>query len=129
MNNLILIRGVVGAGKSTFAKIIAPDANVAADDWFDSFNQGVFDVSKLKEAHSWCKAFTEAMLKLGHSPVIAVHNTFTQEWEMKPYIDLAEKHGYRVHTIIVENRHGSDSIHNVPDETKQKMINRFEVVL
>jgi predicted kinase len=129
MNNLILVRGVVGAGKSTIANILSPNANIAADDYFDKFNNGVFDASKLQVAHEWCKTVVMAMMHAGNDPTIAVHNTFTQEWEMKPYFNLAKDYGYRVSTIIVENRHESQSVHNVPDEVKQKMIKRFEVVL
>ena len=60
---------------------------------------------------------------------IAVSNTFTQEWEMKPYVELAEKYGYTVFTIIVENRHGGVNTHNVPEETLNAMLNRFETKL
>jgi hypothetical protein len=59
----------------------------------------------------------------------AVSNTFTQEWEMKPYFDLAKKYGYKVFTVIVENRHGGKNVHNVPDEALEKMRNRFEIKL
>jgi hypothetical protein len=60
---------------------------------------------------------------------VVVSNTFTQEWEMQPYYDLAKEHGYRVYSIIVENRHGGVNIHGVPQETLEKMKNRFEVQL
>lgn len=60
---------------------------------------------------------------------IFVANTFTQEWEMKPYFDLAEKYDYTVYSIIVENRHGNSNIHDVPDETQIKMKERFEIKL
>jgi hypothetical protein len=62
-------------------------------------------------------------------PVIAVSNTFTQEWEMEVYYELAKKHGYTTFSIIVENRHGGVNEHNVPDEVLTKMNNRFEVKL
>jgi hypothetical protein len=62
-------------------------------------------------------------------PEIAVSNTFTQEWEMQTYVDLANKYGYQVTTLIVENRHGNKNVHNVPDETLDRMRNRFEVKL
>ena len=52
-----------------------------------------------------------------------------QEWEMEPYIDLAQGHDWRVHTIVVENRHGSESIHGVPDHSINAQKDRFEVVL
>jgi predicted kinase len=58
-----------------------------------------------------------------------VSNTFTQEWEMQSYIDLAKKYGYQVTTLIVENRHGNSNVHNVPAETLDRMRQRFEVKL
>jgi hypothetical protein len=62
-------------------------------------------------------------------PTIAVSNTFTQEWEMKPYFELAEKYGYKIFTVIVENRHGGKNIHGVPDDKLEIMKNRFEFKL
>jgi predicted kinase len=126
--DLILIRGAVGAGKSTLADVIEPIYNTCADRWFELYNGGVFDHTKLKYAHSWCKDVVDSLMNTGASKVV-VHNTFTQYWEMEDYFKMAEKYNYRVHTIIVENRHESESVHNVPDETKKKMIKRFEVVL
>jgi hypothetical protein len=48
---------------------------------------------------------------------------------MQPYYDLAEKHGYRVYSLVVENRHGGLNKHNVPEESMVKMENRFEFKL
>lgn len=62
-------------------------------------------------------------------PEIAVSNTFTQEWEMEDYFKLAEQYGYKVVSLIVENRHGSKSVHDVPEETICKMKERFNVKL
>ena len=60
---------------------------------------------------------------------IAVSNTFTQEWEMKPYYLLAEKYGYKIFCVIVENRHGGTNLHDVPKDTLEIMRNRFEFKL
>jgi hypothetical protein len=60
---------------------------------------------------------------------IAVSNTFTQEWEMEEYYKLAEKYGYTVFSIIVENRHGGVNEHGVPDEKLEQMRARFSVKL
>ena len=60
---------------------------------------------------------------------IVVSNTFTQEWEMQSYYELAEKYGYRVHSLIVENRHGGVNEHGVPEDKLEIMKNRFEVKL
>ena len=51
------------------------------------------------------------------------------EWEMADYFDLAKKYDYRVASLIVENRHGSNSIHNVPKEKLDMMKERFTIKL
>jgi phenolic acid decarboxylase len=60
---------------------------------------------------------------------VVVSNTFTQEWEMEPYFEMARRYGYRVHTVIVENRHGGSNVHGVPEDKLEIMKNRFEVKL
>jgi hypothetical protein len=60
---------------------------------------------------------------------IVVSNTFTQEWEMKFYKLIAKKYGYKVYTIIVENRHGGVNQHGVPEDKVEQMKNRFEIKL
>lgn len=62
-------------------------------------------------------------------PTIVVSNTFTQEWEMEPYFKLAEKYGYTVFSVIVENRHGGKNEHGVPEEKVQVMKDRFQIKL
>lgn len=124
---VIIMRALPGAGKTTLAEFLSP-YNVAADEWFDLHNGGEFDGSKLKLAHEWCRDVFEQMLNEGVSPVI-VHNTNTQISEFKPYMKLANEYGYECHTVIVENRHESESIHNVPLETMEKMRKRFDICL
>ena len=124
---LILLRGLPGAGKTTFGLSI--DAFTAsADDYFDIYHKGKFKPHKIGAAHGWCRDLVEARMQSGW-PTLTVANTFTQEWEMKPYIDMAIDYGYNVHSLIVENRHGSTSVHNVPEDVIEKMKNRFEVKL
>ena len=60
---------------------------------------------------------------------IVVANTFIQDWEMKIYFEMAERYNYRVHTVIVENRHGNENVHGVPEDKLQKMKARFEIKL
>ena len=128
---LFLLRGLPGAGKSTLAKMLVGDRDYChkeADMYFvDSEGNYKFDFSLIKEAHAWCQSEVEFLMKYEHTVVVS--NTFTQEWEMQAYYDLAEKYGYRVHSLIVENRHGGVNEHNVPQETLEKMKQRFEVKL
>jgi len=87
-----------------------------------------FDPALLRDAHKWCKDSVEECMALGCGSIV-VSNTFTQEWEMKAYYDLAEAHGYTVFSLIVENRHGGVNEHGVPEDKLEQMKNRFEVNL
>ena len=84
-------------------------------------------------AHEYCRTQTEAWMKTDTDQVnvnkIVVSNTFTQEWEMEPYFELAKKYGYKVFSIIVENRHGGTNVHGVPEEKIEQMKNRFKIKL
>ena len=132
MKILYLLRGLPGSGKSSVAKSLmnAQTGHVEADMFFmDNKGNYNFDVSKLEEAHKWCQKQVDGyMSPYGYNTVI-VSNTFTQEWEMKPYYELAEKYGFVVFSLIVENRHGGVNEHNVPEETLVKMENRFQLKL
>ena len=102
--------------------------HIEADMYFIEDGIYNFDPSGLKDAHAWCLNSAKSAMRIGDSKVV-VSNTFTQEWEMKPYYELAEKYGYRVHSIIIENRHGGVNEHGVPDEKLEIMKNRFEISL
>jgi predicted kinase len=126
MKELILLRGLPGSGKSTLAKLIC-NQHVEADMFFIQGGEYKFDASKLKQAHEWCQDTTEGWMIRGYNVVVS--NTFTQEWEMDIYYKLAEQYGYRVHSIIVENRHEGINEHRVPDDKLVQMCNRFMIKL
>ena len=65
----------------------------------------------------------------GENETIVISNTFTQEWEMKPYMDMAKNWDYMVFSIIVENTHNGENVHNVPIEKINEMKQRFIVRL
>jgi hypothetical protein len=107
-----------------------------ADKYFINEENGKyeFDISKISNAHKWCQNLVETYMKDSihngqYYREIAVSNTFTQEWEMEPYFELAKKYGYIVFTIIVENRHGGVNQHGVPEKTIQAMKDRFQIKL
>jgi predicted kinase len=137
MKNLILLRGLPGSGKSTFAKTMWSELVVCeADDYFVDKETGEykFNARDLPKAHNWCRFRVETFMQDNQAneqfyPNIVVSNTFTQYWEMDEYYELAKKYGYTVYSLIVENRHGGVNQHGVPAEKLEQMKNRFEVKL
>ena len=129
MNNLILVRGVSGSGKSTIAPMFENAVLVSTDDFFlDEYGEYIFDANSLVINHQFCQLAVRMMMQ-DDEKLIVVHNTFTAVWEMDAYFDLAREHGYAVHTIIVENRHGSKNVHDVPQDVVKAQKERFSVTL
>jgi predicted kinase len=134
VGDLILLRGLPGSGKSTLGEIILhtlksenKDGVISADDFFVDINGDYnFDSSKLKEAHNDCLVRCAERMK-NQIVKIIVANTFTQEWEMEKYFEIAERYNYRVHSLIVENRHEGKNIHGVPEDKLQQMRDRFQI--
>ena len=124
---LIIVRGIPGCGKSTFAKLLGGKV-FTADDYHMVDGKYMWTQEKAGAAHVWCQSECERYMKWELSPAI-VANTSTTVKELKPYYDLAEKYGYKIFSVIVENRHSGVNEHDVPEETLEKMRNRFDIKL
>lgn len=121
---LIIIRGAPGSGKSTMASKEYPTySNFEADMYFYNADGNYqCDVSKIKDAHEWCKTMTEKALAAGLNVVVS--NTFTKLWEISTYIVLADK--YNANVKIFHKTSKYKSIHNVPEDIIEKMLIGYE---
>lgn len=128
---LLIIRGIPGSGKTTLSEYISMlnDAIVcSADDYFyDDKGNYNFDPNELYNAHKWCKEKAEFAMKNSQNVIIA--NTSVKEKEINPYIKMGNNNGYKIFSIIVENRHNGKNVHGVPNETISKMKNNFSLKL
>lgn len=124
---LVLVRGVSGSGKSTFAQELVesnPDiCHYEADMWMvDQEGNYLFNPKMLSVVHGECQRHTKKSLEEGK--IVVVSNTFTQVWEMKPYIEMAEELGV---VVIINRMTGSyKNVHGVPDHVVKVMEDRFE---
>ena len=127
MKEMFIIRGLPGSGKTTFAKKLAAGYKDAvryeADMYFEQDGVYKFNPAAVSTAHKFCMNAVLAAMLTGVEAVI-VSNTFTQHWEMKPYIEMAKKYGYTVTILTMNGNFGS--VHNVPDETVERMKKRWE---
>lgn len=123
---LILIRGIPGSGKSTYAKthyVSKGFEHYEADMFFiDEQGNYSWDKNKIHLAHQWCfDKFSDAVLRRVN---VVISNTFTRHREMKDYINLANESDYEVEIVVCTGNY--QNVHNVPDETVEKMRNRFQ---
>jgi len=122
-NILLLVRGLPGSGKSTFAKKLTNFIHWEADMYFIDENGNYnYQLKFIQNAHKWCLKRTMDSLMLEDNVVVT--NTFTTKWEMDPYIQFAKKENIGINIITLRNQF--KNIHNVPEEVYEKMKQRFE---
>lgn len=130
MKQLIILRSISGAGKSTFANFLSEsiygDVKVfEADKFMVENGEYKFFPSKLGYAHNQCRTGVEKAMN-DSCPVIILSNTSTTEKEIQPYLDLALNFNYIVTSLIVENRHGNKDIHGLNEETLSRQEKRLK---
>jgi predicted kinase len=130
--SILLLRGLPGSGKSTFASLLAGTDGflVYSLDEFFTNDEGEyrFDYKKNHLAYQQCQTNTENAMK-SNAPKILVDQTFALLWEIQPYLDLARKYNYRVFVCTMENRHNGTNVHLIADEQLLKMAHGFKVEL
>ena len=147
---LVVLRGLPGSGKTTFAKNLLDDSmeitlsgltRCSADDYFLR-PDGTYDWNPkyLKNAHEYCfKQVEEAMSLdnmswLGPCDLIVLDNTNIVRSHYKKYLDLAEQMNYTAVEVIVGSfdddfirQCAERNTHGVSLETIEKMAKKFEV--
>lgn len=137
MPKLTIVRGISGSGKSTLAKkIVDSDESgntvmISADDFFTQDDQYKFDFKLIKAAHAYCQG--TAFYHLSRGKNVVVHNTFTQRWEVGPYLEMAIDCGYEWDIVEPKTKWKNDpqacsekNVHGVPPATIEKMLARWE---
>jgi hypothetical protein len=154
-----IVRGPSGCGKTTFAKelradIIAEETSlfphapyltpqiISADDFFTTKDgEYKFDRSMLSRAHTETISDAMSTLKMGRDVIIT--NTFTNYWEISPYIWMAQLAGAECIVyepdVLLENKDGiwndddrfylvemhKRCTHGVPIETIESHMTNF----
>ena len=113
--NLVIIRGVPGSGKSTFARQKFPDYTLVENDQF--YKGDNLTAQECRQAHLQCLDTTVNLLKSGTN--VAVANTFSSH-----VVDEYIKHCGPLSSIKIYWLHtsGTKSIHKVPMNVVERMI-------
>jgi tRNA uridine 5-carbamoylmethylation protein Kti12 len=123
---LIIIRGLPGSGKSTFAEALAKDIYnsvvVEADDFFIKDKEYRFNPTMLAQAHEWCQNTVRDYLNEGKHVIVA--NCFVLNEHINPYRKMAEEVSTFCFIFTMCTQY--QSIHNVPEHTIARMRAMWE---
>ena len=128
--HLIIVRGLPGSGKSTYASSLGHKFNMMrhfeSDQFFvDSNGQYHYNISLIGAAHDWCYGNVVKSLRDGYNT--AVSNTFTKMWEIDKYLAIPFLLP-DVKIKVIEMRTQYQNIHSVPEDKLKVMARRWEQI-
>lgn len=129
---VIVLRGLPGAGKSTWIAQNVPNAVVCSADHF-MIEDGVYRwaATKLGSAHLACQQKFELALK-NKEELVVVDNCNLTNRDMKFYVETAEQYGYdiEIRTLHVDPQvAAARQVHGVPAEKYRLLVERLTMPL
>jgi predicted kinase len=121
----VILRGLPGSGKSTFAKRLAGEfafVHLEADDHFFVRGTYQFDPARVADAHALVVRDAVAHLRAGRRVVVA--NTHVRLWEMAAVVGACQIAMKRY--CVVECLGRWESRHGVPADVIAQMLGRWE---
>ena len=120
---LVLIRGIPGSGKSTFALVRFPGVFHIENDMYHVKNgKYSFDQRMQDNAVSWCMDMCRTAIVLGMDCVVS--NTFTKKKYVEAYRRIAEEFGASFEVYRMRGEFGN--LHAVPEDVFANMKKNFE---
>jgi predicted kinase len=127
MTTVIILRGIPGSGKTTWANDFAarhPGTIIAsADDAFQTETDYNYVETMVSAAHLACRIRVERAIYAG-APFVLVDNTHTRRWEYARTIDIARNAGALIFQHVCTGNW--PSVHEVPADKMVHMRKRFE---
>ena len=132
MTTVILMVGVSGSGKSTYARSLAGAFVVSADDHFEVDGQYRFNPAELGVAHGKClRRFIEALSAKSPPALVVVDNTNTSIIELAPYVAVAQAYDCEIEIVRIvcpPEVAAARNTHGVPEAAVRAMHERIETM-
>lgn len=130
---VMVLRGLPGSGKSTYAAGIEGAVVCSADDFYVRIGGGVYrhDPARIGEAHTECFRKFLTSLTEGRDTVVC-DNTNSMAIEIAPYMLAAAAFGYEAEVIQFRcspEEAAARNVHGVPEDVIRKMAEAMERTL
>lgn len=122
-NQLIIVRGIPGSGKSSFCRKIFPNLFHIENDMYHYHNNDYqFSTLKQKDAIEWCTDMVTLALKKGMDCVVS--NTFTKKRFVDNYVNIGKMFECDIKVYRMMGNFKNE--HDVPEDVFNNMKNNFE---
>jgi len=126
---VIILSGISGSGKSTFAARDYPGFKLfSADHFFLKEGQYKFDPSKLGHAHADCFFKFIEFIRSDNTALALVDNTNTTVEEISPYMLGSQAYGYEAEIVTIScdvETAAARNTHGVPPSAVWNQYNRL----
>ena len=129
---VVILRGLPGSGKSTYAKTLTGFTIVSADLFPDLYDEHwSINFDKIGDAHDWC--YSQFVLSLAKGKSVCVDNTNISLFEISPYRMEARRAGaeisYRTFGEELPDKElAKRTLHGVPISSIKAMRKRWEKI-
>ncbi|WP_220720380.1 hypothetical protein [Agarivorans litoreus] len=120
MKYLYIVRGPFGSGKTEFAKTITNNV-VSCWDYYAKYGQNKWNQELKPHADEYCRSRVAELMAQGVD-TLAVTNSFSKSSDLDFYLDAAQKHQYKVFTLVMENQNSEEYKRDAPEDVVLKQI-------
>jgi len=120
MKLLYIVRGPFGSGKTEFAKTIT-DNVVSSWDYYAKYGKNQWSEKLKPYSDEYCRTSIKSLMEGGINK-IAVTNSFSKNQDLDYFYALADKHGYDVFFMVMDNRNIEEFQRDVPEDVVLRQV-------
>lgn len=121
--SLLIVRGLPGSGKSTFANVYYPDwLHIERDMFYMKFGIYQYDNAKFSQASEWCARMVEEAMAKGMDCILTTCCLSVRAVDF--YKEIAKRHSQPYTIIKCKGKYGT--VHKVPQSVLQSMASKWE---
>ncbi|NLS14224.1 hypothetical protein HGP28_15160 [Vibrio sp. SM6] len=120
MKHLYIVRGPFGTGKTEFAKSLSENV-ISCWDYYAQYGENKWNEKLKPHADEYCRNSVLNLMKKNECKIF-VTNSFSKNSDLSYYYELAEVHGYKVFSLVMDCRDTESYKRDAPQDVILKQI-------